>query len=411
MNEPLIRVEDVYFSYADREDRPKAAGSPDGAEPGEGAGLTTGGEDRQSTDRQPGRRQPAEIQPETDTADTDGLVLRGASLEVFPGEFVAILGHNGSGKSTLAKHLNGLLVPRRGVVRVAGLDTSDRRNIGQIRRMVGIVFQHPDNQIIAATVEEDVAFGLENLAFPREEMRRRVEDALRQVGMWEYRHRSPHHLSGGQKQRVAIAGVLAMRPACIVLDEATSMLDTPGREEVMAAVRELRAAGVTVVAVTHHMEEAALADRIVVIHEGRVVMQGLPEEVFGRRQEVLAALHLDVPAAAAVSRRIAEVLPGFPMCIRTEELVREVERRVASRGTAVRQWDLPGEGRSFRSGPSILHAAGFPEGRPTTPRSDVPSGGGADRSAGAGMDRGPDAGMDRGAADGAGRTPGGRAPR
>ncbi|ADG07674.1 energy-coupling factor transporter ATPase [Kyrpidia tusciae] len=368
MNEPLIRVEDVYFSYADREDRSKAAGSVDGAEPGEGAGLTTGGEDRQWTDRQTGGRQPAEIQSETDTADTDGLVLRGASLEVFPGEFVAILGHNGSGKSTLAKHLNGLLVPRRGAVRVAGLDTSDHRNIGQIRRMVGMVFQHPDNQIIAATVEEDVAFGLENLALPREEMRRRVEDALRRVGMWEYRHRSPHHLSGGQKQRVAIAGVLAMRPACIVLDEATSMLDTPGREEVMAAVRELRAAGVTVVAVTHHMEEAALADRIVVIHEGRVVMQGLPEEVFGRRQEVLAALHLDVPAAAAVSRRIAEVLPGFPMCIRTEELVREVERRVKSGGPAVRTADIPGEGVFSYPGSFGFHAAGQIEGRPTAVR-------------------------------------------
>lgn len=381
MNEPLIRVEDVYFSYADREDRPKVAGSPDGAEPGEGAGLTTGGEG-QSTDRQPGRRQPAEIQPETDTADTDGLVLRGASLEVFPGEFVAILGHNGSGKSTLAKHLNGLLVPRKGVVRVTGLDTSDRRNIGQIRRMVGMVFQHPDNQIIAATVEEDVAFGLENLALPREEMRRRVEDALRRVGMWEYRHRSPHHLSGGQKQRVAIAGVLAMRPACIVLDEATSMLDTPGREEVMAAVHELRAAGVTVVAVTHHMEEAALADRIVVIHEGRVVMQGLPEEVFGRRQEVLAALHLDVPAAAAVSRRIAEVLPGFPMCIRTEELVREVERRVASRGTAVRTADIPGEGVFSYPGSFGFHAAGQIDGRPTAVRPQPGSECAEDRGAG-----------------------------
>ncbi|MBX6394717.1 MAG: energy-coupling factor transporter ATPase [Alicyclobacillaceae bacterium] len=278
MREPLIRVQDVYFSYS----------GDDGERP----------------------------------------VLRGVSLDVFPGEFVAVLGHNGSGKSTLAKHLNGLLVPQKGTVLVAGMDTAERGELRRIRRMVGMVFQNPDNQMIAATVEEDVAFGLENLALPREEMRRRVEEALRRVGMWEFRHRSPHHLSGGQKQRVAIAGVLAMQPGCIVLDEATSMLDTPGREEVMQTVLELRSSGVAVVAVTHYMEEAALADRIFVMHEGKIVLEGTPGEIFGHRQEVLNELHLDVPAAAKMSRRIAEHVPGFPICMSAEEFVREVEARV-----------------------------------------------------------------------------------
>lgn len=313
MTEPFIHLENVYFSYGD----------PGGATGEMGSG-DSGSADAGLSDPAASRRVPLE---EEDLQPAH-WVLRGVSLDVYPGEWLAILGQNGSGKSTLAKHLNGLLIPQRGTVRVAGLDTSDRRHIEQIRRRVGMVFQDPDNQIIAATVEEDVAFGLENLALPREEMRRRVEESLRWVGMWDDRKRSPHHLSGGQKQRVAIAGVLAMQPACIVLDEATSMLDTPGRKEVMAVAADLRRAGVTVVAVTHHMEEAVSADRIVVIHQGQVVLEGRPDEVFGQSQDRLAALHLDVPPAAAISRRIQRVLPGFPMCLETETLSREIERRV-----------------------------------------------------------------------------------
>ena len=223
------------------------------------------------------------------------VVLDGVDLEIEAGSFVAVLGHNGSGKSTLAKHLNAILLPSGGKVWVDGLDTADDDKLLDIRRTVGMVFQNPDNQIVANVVEEDVAFAPENLGVPPEEIRRRVDEALRQVGMYEYREHAPHLLSGGQKQRVAIAGVIAMAPRCIVLDEPTAMLDPTGRAEVMRTVKDLnRASGVTVVLITHHMDEAAQADRLVVMSKGKVVADGAPREVFQRVEE-LKAVGLTVP--------------------------------------------------------------------------------------------------------------------
>ncbi len=223
------------------------------------------------------------------------VVLDGVDLEIEAGSFVAVLGHNGSGKSTLAKHLNAILLPSGGKVWVDGLDTADDGKLLDIRRTVGMVFQNPDNQIVANVVEEDVAFAPENLGVPPEEIRQRVDGALRQVGMYEYREHAPHLLSGGQKQRVAIAGVIAMAPRCIVLDEPTAMLDPTGRAEVMRTVKDLnRASGVTVVLITHHMDEAAQADRLVVMSKGKVVADGAPREVFQRVEE-LKAVGLTVP--------------------------------------------------------------------------------------------------------------------
>ena len=197
------------------------------------------------------------------------IVLDGVDLEVTEGSFVAVLGHNGSGKSTLAKHLNAILLPTGGKVYVDGIDTADEARLLDIRRTVGMVFQNPDNQIVASVVEEDVAFAPENLGVPPEEIRRRVDDALKAVGMYKYREHAPHLLSGGQKQRVAIAGVLAMAPRCIVLDEPTAMLDPVGRREVLETIKRLnRTSGVTVVLITHHMDEAAQADRLVVMAKG-----------------------------------------------------------------------------------------------------------------------------------------------
>ena len=223
------------------------------------------------------------------------VVLDGVDLEIEAGSFVAVLGHNGSGKSTLAKHLNAILLPSGGKVWVDGLDTADDDKLLDIRRTVGMVFQNPDNQIVANVVEEDVAFAPENLGVPPEEIRRRVDEALRQVGMYEYREHAPHLLSGGQKQRVAIAGVIAMAPRCIVLDEPTAMLDPTGRAEVMRTVKDLnRASGVTVVLITHHMDEAAQADRLAAMSKGKVVADGAPREVFQRVEE-LKAVGLTVP--------------------------------------------------------------------------------------------------------------------
>ncbi|ADU52344.1 ABC transporter related protein [Thermaerobacter marianensis DSM 12885] len=209
--------------------------------------------------------------------------LRGIDLEVRRGEFLAVVGANGSGKSTLARLLNGLLLPTRGEVRVAGLSTSDPAARWEIRRLVGMVFQNPDNQLVAPTVEEDVAFGPENLGLPREEIARRVRAALEAVDLWDRRADPPHRLSGGQKQRVALAGMLAMEPACLVLDEATAMLDPAGRADVLAAVTRLhRERGMTVILITHFLEEAARAGRVVVMDRGRVVAVGPPQEVFAR---------------------------------------------------------------------------------------------------------------------------------
>lgn len=223
------------------------------------------------------------------------VALEGINLEIKKGEFVAIIGHNGSGKSTLAKHFNAILLPDNGRVIVEGIDTRDNEHLWAIRSKVGMVFQNPDNQIVATIVEEDVAFGPENLGVPSEEIRKRVDDALKAVEMIDYAKHGPHLLSGGQKQRVAIAGVLAMKPSCIVLDEPTAMLDPSGRKEVLQTIKRLnKEEGITIVLITHFMEEAVEADRVVVISDGKVVLEGIPREVF-KKVTLLKKLGLDVP--------------------------------------------------------------------------------------------------------------------
>ncbi len=237
--------------------------------------------------------------------------LHDVSLTIEKGEFVAVLGHNGSGKSTLAKLLNGVLVPTAGKVTVDGLDTADENNTLEIRRRVGMVFQNPDNQIVATVVEEDVAFGPENLGLEPEEIRFRVDAALHSVDMYAYRMHAPHLLSGGQKQRVAIAGIIAMRPACIVLDEPTAMLDPSGRAEVMETILRLcRSEGITVVLITHFMQEAALADRVIVTGGGHVLMDGSPREILTRRDELRAA-RLDTPQTTELLYRLHRA--GIPV--------------------------------------------------------------------------------------------------
>lgn len=222
-------------------------------------------------------------------------VLRGINLELKKGEFTAVLGHNGCGKSTLAKHLNAILLPTGGTVYIDGIDTKDEDKVFDIRQRVGMVFQNPDNQIVTTIVEEDVAFALENLGVEPHEMRKRVDEALKAVNMYEYREHAPHQLSGGQKQRIAIAGVIAMRPEFIVLDEPTAMLDPQGRKEVIATIRRLNQEyGISVVLITHYMDEAVKADRVIVMDDGRTVMDGTPKEVFLRVEE-LKKLGLDVP--------------------------------------------------------------------------------------------------------------------
>ena len=223
------------------------------------------------------------------------VVLDGVDLQIEEGTFVAVLGHNGSGKSTLAKHMNAILLPSGGKVYVNGMDTADEDKLLDIRRTVGMVFQNPDNQIVANVVEEDVAFAPENLGVEPSEIRRRVDDALKAVGMYEYREHAPHLLSGGQKQRVAIAGVIAMQPRCIVLDEPTAMLDPQGRQEVISTVSRLcRENGMTVVLITHHMDECVGADRLVVMSNGRIVADGSPAKVFSQ-VELMHSEGLDVP--------------------------------------------------------------------------------------------------------------------
>ncbi len=222
-------------------------------------------------------------------------VLKGVSLDIRRGEFIAVLGHNGSGKSTIAKHMNAILLPCGGKVYVEDIDTMDEERLFDIRKRVGMVFQNPDNQIVATIVEEDVAFALENMGVPPDEMRERVDEALKSVGMYEYREHSPSQLSGGQKQRVAIAGIIAMRPDCIVLDEPTAMLDPKGRKEVLKTVRRLnREHGITIVLITHYMEEAAQADRVVVMDNGEIILDDIPSEVFSN-VELMKRIGLDVP--------------------------------------------------------------------------------------------------------------------
>lgn len=228
-------------------------------------------------------------------------VLKGVSLDVKKGEFLAILGHNGSGKSTLAKHLNAILVPEKGSVFIEGLDTSDETLLYDIRQKVGMVFQNPDNQLVATIVEEDVAFAPENLGIKQEEIQSRVDYALDAVGMLSYKQHAPHMLSGGQKQRIAVAGVLAMKPDVLVLDEATAMLDPSGRCEIMETVKKLnREENITVVMITHFMEEAAEADRVIVMDHGKAIMEGTPKEVFSRVED-LKKIGLDVPQATELA--------------------------------------------------------------------------------------------------------------
>ena len=251
--------------------------------------------------------------------------LRDIDLKIEAGEFVAILGPNGSGKSTLAKHFNALLLPSKGQVFVDGVSTANPDNHWQIRQTAGMVFQNPDNQIVATTVEEDVAFGPENLGLPSAEIRRRVDEALEVVGMTAYMQHAPHLLSGGQKQRVAIAGVIAMRPKCLIFDEPTAMLDPRGRSEVLETVSRLnREEGITVVYITHFMEEAVAADRVVALDRGTVVMDGSPREIFQQVQK-LRSLGLDVPPVAELTRELRQSGVELPPEIMTvDELVKQL---------------------------------------------------------------------------------------
>lgn len=244
------------------------------------------------------------------------------SLDIEPGQFIAILGHNGSGKSTLAKHMNALLVPSDGTMWVDGMDTKEDEHLWDVRQSAGMVFQNPDNQIIGTVVEEDVGFGPENLSVPTEEIWQRVEDSLKAVGMIEYRHHSPNKLSGGQKQRVAIAGVMAMRPKCIVLDEPTAMLDPNGRKEVLRSVMELRKREhITVILITHYMEEVVDADHVFVMDHGHVVMQGTPREIFSQ-VDTLKHYRLDVPQVTILADELRKRGLDIPAgVLKKEELV------------------------------------------------------------------------------------------
>ncbi len=241
------------------------------------------------------------IQFEYINDDNTLTVLKDFSVDFQKGSFTAVLGHNGSGKSTLAKLLNGLLKPTKGTVNVLGMETTDETFETEIKRMVGMVFQNPDNQLVATVVDEDVAFGLENIGVPHDEMVQRVDDALLAVGMSEFKKSTPHNLSGGQKQRVAIAGVIAMQPKCIVFDEPTAMLDPKGRKEVMNVIEHLcRDKGISVILITHYMNEAALADRVIVMNEGEIILDGAPKEVFSN-VKMLRNAGLDVPEATELS--------------------------------------------------------------------------------------------------------------
>ncbi len=260
------------------------------------------------------------------------MALDHLNLTVKPGKFIAVLGHNGSGKSTFAKHVNALLEPTGGSLWVNGMDVSDEENIFAIRQSAGMVFQNPDNQIIASVVQEDVGFGPENIGVPTDEIWERVEKSLKAVGMWEYREHSPNKLSGGQKQRVAIAGVMAMEPKCIVLDEPTAMLDPDGRKEVLEAVHELnRSKGVTVILITHYMEEVVDADYVFVMDQGKVVMEGEPGEIFSHVQE-LKSHRLDVPQITLLAHELKETGMDLPDGILTrKELIAAIKEAVGKK--------------------------------------------------------------------------------
>lgn len=263
--------------------------------------------------------------------ETPAEVLKGVNLEIRKGEFVAVLGHNGSGKSTLAKHINGILLPTSGTVTVGGISTADEEKIFDLRCRAGMVFQNPDNQIVSSVVEEDVAFALENLGVPYEEMRRRVDDALKDVNMYEYRHHSPAQLSGGQKQRIAIAGIIAMKPECIILDEPTAMLDPQGRKEVMSVIRRMnREHGITIVLITHYMDEAAQCDRVVVMDKGNVILDNTPREVFSHVEQV-KAIGLDVPQVTELAWELKKAGYDMPQDIITEDECAEAVKRLFER--------------------------------------------------------------------------------
>ena len=250
--------------------------------------------------------EPSEEEQDSGQEENKVLVFEDLNLSIEKGSFTVILGHNGCGKSTFAKHTNAILLPCGGKMTAAGFDTSDESRLFDIRKHIGMVFQNPDNQIVASVVEEDVAFALENMGVPPEEMRVRVDEALKAVGMYEYREHSPSQLSGGQKQRVAIAGIIAMKPDCIVLDEPTAMLDPAGRREVMKTIKRLnRENGVTIVLITHYMDEAAQADRVVVMDSGRVILDNTPSEVFSH-VEKLREVGLDVPQSTQLMYLLRE---------------------------------------------------------------------------------------------------------
>ncbi len=262
----------------------------------------------------------------------------GVSLNIDKGEFIAVLGANGCGKSTLAKQLNAILMPERGTVTIEGMKTSDESHLYDIRQKVGMVFQNPDNQIVATIVEEDVAFALENLGVPTDEMRRRIDDAMEAVDIYRLRKSQPHNLSGGQKQRVAVAGVLAMDPDCIVLDEATSMLDPKGRDKIMRTIRRLnKEKSITVVHITHYMEEAAQASRVFVMSEGKIAFTGTPKEVFSRVEDV-RRLHLDIPQPALLCEQLTKL--GFDMprgIITPEECAQLLYEKLAAAPTPAKE--------------------------------------------------------------------------
>ena len=255
------------------------------------------------------------------------MALNNVSQEIKKGEFVAILGHNGSGKSTLAKHFNALLLPSQGAIYVKGLDTRKEENTWNIRQTAGMVFQNPDNQIVATVVEEDVAFGPENLGIEPAEIRRRVDEALKAVDMSDYAKDAPHYLSGGQKQRISIAGIIAMKPECIILDEPTAMLDPSGRKEVMATIRRLnKEEGITVILITHFMDEAVQADRVIVMQKGQIIMEGTPKQVFVEIDK-LKEVGLDVPQVTELCSRLRkEGIDISPDVLTVEEMVVELCR-------------------------------------------------------------------------------------
>ena len=259
-------------------------------------------------------------------------ILKGINIEITTGDFVAVLGHNGSGKSTLAKHFNAILLPCGGTVYVDGIDTKEEKRLFEIRRSAGMVFQNPDNQLVATVVEEDVAFAPENLGVPTKEIRKRVDEALEAVGMTEYALHAPHQLSGGQKQRVAIAGIIAMKPKCIILDEPTAMLDPSGRKEVLDVIKRLnRQEGITIVLITHYMNEAAMADRLIVMNEGSILIEGTPYEVF-MNAGLLKSVGLDVPQSTQMMFSLRENGFKVPLAVITsdecaEEIAKLLEQK------------------------------------------------------------------------------------